>query len=127
MPKFGWTTTLVALIGLSSAVCGQEKDSSAKPATSHSNDESAIRANVQAFMKAYNAGDAKTVSSLFSPEAQMIDEDGTTTQGRDAIEKTFADIFADSPKARIDVHIDSIRFIGSALALEKGRAKVISS
>ncbi len=127
MPRFVWTATLVTLIGLSSAVWGQEQDSSAKPATSHSIDESAIRANVAAFVKAYNAGDAKRIASLFSPEAQMIDEDGTTTQGRDAIETTFAGIFADSPKGRIDVHIDSVRFIGSALAIEKGRAKVISA
>ena len=45
-------------------------------------------------MTAYNARDAKTLASLFSPEAQMIDEDGKTTQGRNAIKKAFADIFA---------------------------------
>ena len=59
-----------------------------------------------------------------SPEAQVIDKDGTTSQGRDAIEKTFAAIFADSPKGRIRVDVDSIRFIGSALAVETGRATV---
>src|SRR5579863_4349700 len=126
MPRFVWTTTLVTLIGLSPALSGQEKDSE-KPAPSQSADESAIRANVEAFVKAYNSGDAKALASLFSPEAQMIDEDGTTTQGRAAIEKVFADTFADSPKAQIDVRIDSIRFVGSAMAIEKGRAKVISS
>jgi uncharacterized protein (TIGR02246 family) len=128
MTRLIWTAAFVALFCVSPVVLGQEKTvSSSKPATNSSSDESALRANVQAFAKAYNAGDAKAIARLFAPEAQMIDEDGTTTQGRDAIEKTFADIFADSPKGRIDVHIDSIQFMGSALALEKGRAKVISA
>ncbi len=88
--------------------------------------EAAVRANVNAFVRAYNAGDAKGIANLFAPEAQMIDEDENTTQGRPAIERAFAAIFARSPQTRIDVEVASIRVIGSALAIETGSTKVAS-
>jgi len=96
----------------------------AKPAANRSADEAAIRANVAAFVKAYTAGDAKGVAKLFLSEAQMIDQEGNTTQGREAIEKVFAGIFTARPGAAIDVEIDSLRFIGTALAHETGTTKV---
>lgn len=117
------------LLALGVAVCGLVLQASEEPIPkvgAESKDaESAIRANVQAFIKAYNAGDAKGVSQLFAPEAQMIDEDGNTTQGREAIEKVFAAIFADAPGNRVAVNIESIRMIGTAFALETGDTKVI--
>jgi len=126
MPTFipnGIVVVLVLL--LSSPLFAQDRESSAgKPPSSGSKDEATIRANVAAFVKAYNAGDAKAVANLFAPEAQVIDEDGETTQGREAIEKRVAAIFADAPQGRIQIDVDSIRFIGSALAIEAGRAKV---
>jgi uncharacterized protein (TIGR02246 family) len=124
MRSIVWSWILVAPVFSSSLLWAQDRESSvAKPASASSNDESIIRANVAAFVKAYNAGDAKLVASLFAPEAQVIDEDGKTSLGRDAIEKTFAGNFAESPKARIHVDIESIRFVGSGLAIETGRAK----
>ncbi|HXY37283.1 MAG TPA: SgcJ/EcaC family oxidoreductase [Planctomycetaceae bacterium] len=115
----------VALIGLSSGALAQER--TPEPAKSEvipSKDESVIRANVAAFVKAYNAGDAKALAALFVPEAQMIDEEGNTTQGRDAIEKVFAGLLAEKPQPQMAVEIESIRFIGSALAIETGVSKV---
>jgi len=119
-----WIVLLISTTGL----FGQErKNPPSKTISKTSSDESEIRANVAAFVKAYNARDAKAVASLFSPEAQVVDEDGTTSQGRDAIEKTFETMFTDEPKAQIRVDVDSIRLIGSALAIETGRTKVTPS
>ena len=82
--------------------------------------EAAIRELVAAFVKAYNAHDAKAVSELFLPEAQVVDEDDNTIQGRVDIEALFAGVFEESPKTKIEVAIESIRFIGTALAVETG-------
>jgi uncharacterized protein (TIGR02246 family) len=87
--------------------------------------ETAIRANVDAFVKAYNAGDAKAVAALFTPEGQLINENDQTTQGRDAIEHAFAAVFTASPKGHVDVHVGSIRVFGSALAVETGTTSVV--
>lgn len=82
--------------------------------------ESAIRASVAAFVKAYNAHDAKGLAELFLPEAQIVDEDDVTIQGRSEIESLFAGVFEESPESKIEVAIESIRFIGTALAVETG-------
>jgi uncharacterized protein (TIGR02246 family) len=86
----------------------------------HAADEAAIRTNIEAFVKAYNAGDAKAIAALFSPDGQLEDKDGDQTEGREAIEKAFADIFKQTPKKRIKVNVESIRFVGSDLAVEVG-------
>ena len=82
--------------------------------------EAAIRASVAQFVKTYNAHDAKALAELFLPEAQVVDEDDNTIQGRAAIESLFADVFEESPQTKIEVAIESIRFIGTALAIETG-------
>jgi uncharacterized protein (TIGR02246 family) len=100
----------------------QEKVAGA-PVADRSTDEAAIRANVAAFVKAYNARDSKAVAALFTADGQIEGKDGSKTDGRQGIEKTFADLFAGKPNNRIEVTVESIRFIGSELAVEVGTTK----
>jgi uncharacterized protein (TIGR02246 family) len=95
----------------------------AAPASDRSADETAIRANIAAFEKAYNAHDAKAVAALFTPDGQIEDKDGDVSDGRDEIEKVFAGLFAEAPQKRIEVFVESIRFIGADLAVEVGTTK----
>jgi uncharacterized protein (TIGR02246 family) len=104
----------------------QEK-APAKPATDHSADEAAIRANIAAFVRAYNAGDAKAVAALFIPDGVIEDKEGDTSEGRAAIERTFKEMFTAAPQKRIEVFVESIRFIGSDLAMEVGSTKETAS
>lgn len=90
-------------------------------------DESAIQANVAAFVRAYNAGDAKAIAALFVPEGQILDKEGNASEGRDAIRDTFARLFAAAPQKRLEVFVDSIRFIGPDLAVEVGTTKETSA
>jgi uncharacterized protein (TIGR02246 family) len=106
------------------AEAGQEP-AKAKPEADRADDETAIRANVAEFVRAYNAGDAKAVAALFAKDAVIVDKEEDTTQGRAAIEKSFADLFADAPQKRIEVSVESIRFLGPDLALEIGSTKEI--
>lgn len=90
-------------------------------------DEAAIRASVAAFVKAYNAHDAKAVAMLFSPEGVIMSKNGQTVEGRAEIEKTFARIFAESPKRQTAVEIETIRFLGPDLAVETGVTKEVDA
>src|SRR5262245_29483883 len=102
----------------------QQKPKAAEaPAPQRQADEAAIQASVEAFVKAYNAHDAKAIAALFIPEGQAVDGDGQTAEGREAIAQVFADVFADTPRTQIAVTIDSIRFIGADLAVEMGTTK----
>jgi uncharacterized protein (TIGR02246 family) len=131
MPSSVRNGILLTLLLLSSVLLGQDREqpatkAEAKVTAGGSGDESMIRANVDAFVKAYNAGDAKAIGKLFVSDAQMVDEDGTSYHGRDAIEKMFAAIHADAPDGRIRVDVETLRFFGPALAIETGRSKATS-
>ena len=56
------------------------------------------------FIKAYNAKDAKALGELFTPDAEIEDEDGEVTRGRDAIVARFAKIFGDGQSGTLAVN-----------------------
>lgn len=93
----------------------------AKPAAvPESPDEKAIRAGAEAFTKSYNAHDSKGLAELFTPKAEMIDEDEQVVKGRDAIEKQFAEVFKANPQAILEIEITSIRVLTPNVAIEEG-------
>jgi uncharacterized protein (TIGR02246 family) len=99
------------------------KEPGPNSAPDRASDETAIRANVAAFVRAYNAGDAGAVAGLFLKDGQIMDKEGNTAEGREAIKKTFAEIFAAAPQKRLEVTVESIRFLGPDLAVEFGVTK----
>jgi uncharacterized protein (TIGR02246 family) len=89
-------------------------------------DEKAIRATADDFVKAFDAGDAKAIGALWAPDAEYTDESGQTLQGRAAIEKEYVELFKEHRGATMTVAIESVRFLGPDIAIEKGVAKVKS-
>ena len=87
-------------------------------------DENAIRATADDFVKAFNRGDVKTIGALWAADAEYTDESGQSYQGRAAIEQEYAELFQEHRGATMDVTIESIRFLGPDIAMEKGIAKV---
>jgi uncharacterized protein (TIGR02246 family) len=45
---------------------------------------------VKSFMAAYNTHDPKAISALFLPDAMLLGIDGAVSQGREAVERTYA-------------------------------------
>lgn len=120
---------LCVAMGLFSFVCpltvqAQEADRQKEGADNESQ-KLVIQANVEKFVKAYNAHDAKAVADLFLPQAQIVDENDNTIQGRENIESLFKEVFAQHPETGIEVNIESIRFIGTSLALETGSTTTV--
>ena len=104
-----------------------DKEQAANPRpANHEADEAAIRANIAAFVRAYNAGDAKAVAALFTPQGLIVDKDEHTSQGQATIEKTFKEIFAAAPQKRLEVFVDTIHFLAEDLAVEVGTTKETS-
>jgi len=97
----------------------------ASAAAQQADDEKAIRLAADAFTKAYNAQDAKALAALFTPEGEIVNEAGEVVQGREGIERVFAGIFEARPKSRIQVTIDSVRFLTPTVAVEDGTSKVV--
>jgi uncharacterized protein (TIGR02246 family) len=115
-----------ALITAAANVCPAE-EAAAKGAKSQGTaDEQAIRANADAFVKAFNAGSAKAVAALWAQDAEYIDESGQSYEGRGAIEKLYAELFLQHPGAMMTIKLESVKLLGPDTAVEKGVAWVKS-
>jgi uncharacterized protein (TIGR02246 family) len=97
------------------------------PASEQSPDELAIRQTDDAFAKAYNQREAGLVSAHFTTDAEYVDELGNVSQGRAAIEKSLAEFFTQNPASKLQMTIDSIRFISPGVAIEDGRTTITHS
>jgi hypothetical protein len=75
-------------------------------------DEQAIRDAAAAYVKAYNAGDAKALAAMFTPQARIVDGTGQSVRGREEIERLFSRMFEESPGTQIENNVDTIEFIG---------------
>ena len=89
-----------------------------------SEDEKAIRAVDEAFVRDYNKGDSKALAALFTEDAEVVEADGARYRGRDPIEQGLADTFAASKGAKIAFEIEAIRFLSPDVAEEEGRSVV---
>jgi uncharacterized protein (TIGR02246 family) len=114
---------LAAAVG-AGLVLAQEQTSQPKPAAATNEGEDAIRAVSASFVKAYNAKDAKALGELFTEGAAIEDDDGTITQGRDAIVDRYTNHFKEGDKGTLAVDVDSIRFLSPTLAEETGTATI---
>lgn len=121
----GLTTGIVA--GEEPAV---EKSAAGKAATATKqetmrapDEEEAVRQGAVAYAKAYNAHDARALAALFALKAEFVDEDGNTIRGREAIEKSFTDMFKEKPKTRIEIQVNSVRMLTPNIAVEEGAVR----
>ena len=87
-------------------------------------DEQALHSIADAYARAYNAGDARSLATLFTDDAEMIDEDGEHLRGRPMIEEVFRSMFKERPGATIKISPASLRFLGPDVAQEEGQTLV---
>jgi uncharacterized protein (TIGR02246 family) len=102
---------LCAILGMASAATGSEPGE--------------IAAMGEAYVEAFNRGDAAAISAIWSPEGDYIGLSGMRTAGRDRIEALFAGFFARNKRAQIEVRSESLRWITPDLALEDGTTAVL--
>ncbi|APW61440.1 YybH family protein [Paludisphaera borealis] len=89
-----------------------------------SDDEKAIRVLLDAFTKAFDAGDAAAAAATYSENGIVVDEQGERTEGRAAIRDQYARSFADNPGSTITIKVDSLRLLGPETAIEEGRTTI---
>jgi uncharacterized protein (TIGR02246 family) len=94
------------------------------PAPERESDVRAITDLLASFVKAYNERDAQALAALFTPDAEIEDDDGQITRGRDAIVGRFSAIFKDRGAEMLTVDTDSLRFLGTDIAIEDGTASL---
>ena len=103
-----------------------EQTPASQPVTAkRSADEEAIRQTNDAFVKAYGQGNSKAVAALFTADAEYVDELGNVFQGRAAIEESLQDFFAENSGCKLEMNIDTIRFVSPGVAVEDGTTRII--
>lgn len=101
--------------------------SSAFPQPGKTADEAALRKRAEAFVEAFNKGDAKAIAAFFTPDADLVDPEGRLIQGRKAIEETYQKFFSQEKGAKLYIRITSVRIAKADLAFEDGLTEVISA
>ena len=87
----------------------------------------AIRGNIAAFSRAYQARDVKAIAALFAPEAKLITEDNEIIEGREAIAQGFTDHFEEEPTTQMELTVGTIKLLNAELAVEAGTTKSIAA
>jgi uncharacterized protein (TIGR02246 family) len=92
------------------------------PATAAAEDPAAaeIRAAAAQMVKSFEGAKPAELAALFSPQGELIDEEGTIYQGQKEITELFTKFFERFPGAKLALEIESIRSIGPNLAIEEG-------
>ena len=94
----GWTLPLGKATGLNTP-----EEPSAPGQGAKQDDRKADRAAIQkatdAFIRAFETGDAKGVAGHWTNEGEYIADDGTTVRGRAELEKVYIGFFKKHPKA----------------------------
>jgi uncharacterized protein (TIGR02246 family) len=106
-----------ALLTARAGLAGQGKE--------HAKEEAALHKIAEAFVAAFNKGDARAVAGFWTPDGDLVDQTGRHIKGREAIEKLFQGFFAENKGAKLRINIASVRFLSPALAIEDGTTDVI--
>ena len=113
---------LLSSIGVFALVIGSASAADPEPRAA---DEAAIRKSVEAYVAAFNQGDAKALAALWSPEAVYSNPvSGEAAVGREAIEAQFVSIFTDTPGSKLAATTTSVEFVSPNVAIERGVAQV---
>ena len=98
---------------------------SARPAPAADSDGNAAEAaamkkNAEAFVAAFDKGDAKAVAAFWTADGDYVDETGRHMKGREEIEKAFTEFFSENKGLKAQIHTESLRFVTPDVAVEDG-------
>jgi uncharacterized protein (TIGR02246 family) len=85
-----------------------------------SEDQKAVRARAQEFLKALAKADAKEVAAFWTPTGEYMHGDDLTIRGRDNIEKAYAERVKKRPPGEVQLENDSVRFLSDDTAIQEG-------
>jgi uncharacterized protein (TIGR02246 family) len=105
-------TIVLVVLALAGRMAAQERS----PA-----DETAVRGNIDAWVAAYNKGDAPAMAQLVTEDIEEVEIDGTHTKGRAAYEQGLASMLARRQGTpSLSVTTVFVRFLKPDVAIASG-------
>ncbi|MFM8892243.1 MAG: nuclear transport factor 2 family protein, partial [Planctomycetia bacterium] len=105
------------------AVCLVEGPARAQPpqasptASARADDEAAIRAATGRYVEALSRGDGTALADMWTPDGDIIDDEGRVTNGREAVSGIAP---ADGPRREPTIRETRLRFVTADVAIEDG-------
>ena len=93
-------TIRLPLVAAAAVLIGALSAQAAEKPSGDASDQAAIRATADAFVKAFNRGDAQAVAALWTPNGSMVNDRGQTFKGRQAIADEYAAFFKQQPGSK---------------------------
>jgi uncharacterized protein (TIGR02246 family) len=120
--------TLPASMAIFSFLLAATFISSPSPAADDPNaaDRAAITKTAEAFVAAFQKGDATACANFWTPDGDYIDVDGRLLTGREAIAGDFASFFAENKGLSLRIEVASLRFPTPDTAIEDGVTSVLA-
>jgi uncharacterized protein (TIGR02246 family) len=85
----------------------------------------ALARAAEAFVEAFNKGDAEAVAAFWTPDGDYIDQTGRLLKGREAIEEAYSQFFAKNKGLKLRIESESVRFPTPETAVEDGTSAVL--
>jgi uncharacterized protein (TIGR02246 family) len=123
--RFFWLVLLCAAGGSIALLEYSTPAVAAQPKGANAADQDAIAKRAEAFIEAFQKGDAKVIAAFWTSDGDYTDMTGKRLAGRDAIEKSFTEFFADNKGLKLRIDSDSLRFVTPDVAIEDGTTHVL--
>jgi uncharacterized protein (TIGR02246 family) len=88
-------------------------------------DEATIRQNIDAYVAAFNVGDAAALADFWAEKGIWISPEGDRIEGRAAILESMSQYFSEGQKQQLTIRDMSVRFLAPTVAIEEGKARVV--
>jgi uncharacterized protein (TIGR02246 family) len=82
--------------------------------------EEPILKSADAFVQAFNKGDAKALAAFWTEKGEFTGSDGEKLVGHDAIEKELQALFDENKGVQLRIEVESIKFLSPDVAVEEG-------
>ncbi len=86
--------------------------------------EATATAATNAYVAAFNKGDASALAAMYAADAQYVSDDGATIVGRAGVLEGLTKFFAGNEGAKLDVQIESARFLTPDVLVENGLSTI---
>ncbi|MFM9195959.1 MAG: nuclear transport factor 2 family protein [Planctomycetia bacterium] len=83
----------------------------------------AIRAATRTYREALDRGDGKTLAALWTPDGDIVDDEGRVLNGRQTVGE-IAPATADTPRPTFRIEETKLRFVSADVAIEDGTVEV---
>lgn len=84
----------------------------------------AVRQNLERFVTAFNANDAKALGATLAPAMEYIDESSQKVEGVKAVVEMLTGFFKANPGVKMQINPDGIRVVAPTVALEDAESVI---